>query len=81
MPTIPTSPGRHRAVAWSSTAVTKWMRDRIAAAGGDPSEIPDEPVAFWRLPTVVSRTGLSRPSIYRLVSLGQFPRGVPLSSP
>ncbi|HEX5461369.1 MAG TPA: AlpA family phage regulatory protein [Steroidobacteraceae bacterium] len=81
MPSVPASPGRHRAVAWSSKAVTAWMRRRIADSGGDPADIPDEPTAFWRLPTVIERTGLSRPTIYRLAALGQFPRGVPLSAP
>lgn len=31
-----------------------------------------------RLPTVKERTGLSRSSIYRYISLGIFPKSVPL---
>lgn len=70
-----------RAVAWPSTVVLAWMRNRVTASGGDPSAIPDEPTALWRLRTVIERTGLSRPTIYRLAALGQFPRGIPLSTP
>lgn len=71
----------NRAVAWPSTAVIAWMRGRIAASGDDPSLIPDEPAAFWRLRVVMQRTGLTRPTLYRLAAQGQFPKPVRLSSP
>lgn len=32
-----------------------------------------------RLPAVIARTGLSRPTIYRLMAAGQFPRSRKLS--
>ena len=70
----------NRAVAWPSTAVIAWMRDRVTASGGDPALIPDEPAALWRLRTVMERTGLARPTLYRLVAAGQFPKSVRLSS-
>lgn len=69
----------NRAVAWPSIAVTHWIRERIAASGGDPSLVPDEPIALWRLRTVMARTGLSRPTLYRLAAQGQFPKPVRLS--
>jgi prophage regulatory protein len=34
--------------------------------------------SLLRLPEVRRRVGLSRSEIYRLISLGRFPRGVPL---
>lgn len=71
----------NRAVAWPSTAVIAWMRDRITASGGDPALIPDEPPAFWRLRVVMQRTGLARPTLYRLAAQGQFPKPVRLSAP
>jgi predicted DNA-binding transcriptional regulator AlpA len=64
---------------WPSAAVLNWMRARIAAAGGDPQQIPDEPFRFWRLPEVERRTGLDRSTIYRGASAGTFPRPVPIS--
>ena len=36
--------------------------------------------SFLRLPTVKSRTGLSRASIYRLMVLGEMPKPYALSS-
>jgi len=57
------------------------MRDRIAASGGDPNVIPDEPPALWRLRQVMQRTGLARPTLYRLAAQGQFPKPVKLSQP
>ena len=71
----------NRAVAWPSTAVIAWMRQRIAENGGDPTLIPDEPAALWRLRTVMARTGLARPTLYRLAAQGQFPKSVRLSAP
>jgi len=71
----------NRAVAWPSTAVIAWMRQRIAENGGDPTLIPDEPAALWRLRTVMARTGLARPTLYRLAAQGQFPKPVRLSAP
>ena len=35
---------------------------------------------FLRLPQVIERIGLSKPSIYRLMKAGQFPRPVKLGS-
>jgi predicted DNA-binding transcriptional regulator AlpA len=67
-----------RATAWASTAVIAWMRERVAASGGDPSIIPDEPVAFWRLKRVMEKTSLKRTSIWRRVKEGQFPAPVVL---
>lgn len=77
MPSVPLN----RAVAWPSTAVIAWMRNRIEASGGDPSLIPDEPPALWRLRIVMERTGLARPTLYRLAAQGQFPKPVRLSAP
>jgi predicted DNA-binding transcriptional regulator AlpA len=70
----------HRAVAWPNVEVLRWMRQKITTAGGDPKTIPDEPPAFWRVPEVCRRTGLSRATLYRFADAGHFPRAVPLSS-
>jgi predicted DNA-binding transcriptional regulator AlpA len=67
-----------RGIAWPSVAVIDWMRSRMSAAGNDPAIIPDEPIAFWRLPEVIKRTGCSRSTIQRLVAAGQFPKPVTL---
>jgi predicted DNA-binding transcriptional regulator AlpA len=73
-----TGPGTARAVAWPSTAITQWQREVIAAAGGDPSIVPEAPFKFLRLGDVKSLTGLSRSSIYRLASEKRFPSPVAL---
>jgi predicted DNA-binding transcriptional regulator AlpA len=78
MPSVPPFAPSGRAVAWPSTAVIRWMRERVTAAGGDPSEISDEPIAMWRLPEEERRTGYSRPTLYRMAAEGQFPRPVDL---
>jgi predicted DNA-binding transcriptional regulator AlpA len=67
-----------RAVAWVSSEIIAWMRSRVAASGGDPSCIPDEPVSFLRLREVVKRTGMARATIYRRVADGQFPKPLTL---
>jgi predicted DNA-binding transcriptional regulator AlpA len=54
------------------------MRERVAAGGGDPTDIPDEPVRFWRLPEVIERTSMGRTTIWRRVRDGQFPKPVTL---
>lgn len=78
MPVPPDDVHGGRAVGWPNAAVIRWMRERVVASGGDPSDIPDEPAALWRVATVGERTGLSRPTIYRMASAGEFPRPVKL---
>lgn len=70
-----------RAVAWPSSAVIAWMRDRLAAAGGDPSSIPDEPFRYWRLPEVEQRVGVRRSTVYRWIASRQFPAPLTLAGP
>jgi predicted DNA-binding transcriptional regulator AlpA len=67
-----------RAVAWASTDITRWMREQIAAAGGDPSSVPDEEFRFIRLRELKRRVGLGHSSIYRKIAAGEFPRSVTL---
>jgi predicted DNA-binding transcriptional regulator AlpA len=69
---------RARAVGWPSTLITEWQRERIAAAGGDPSVVPKAPFRFLRLPEVKQLTGLSRSSLYRMISESRFPAPVAL---
>ena len=78
---IPSSPLNRRvhAVAWSSTSIAQWQRDRIAAAGGDPSIVPESPFRFLRLREVMQLTGLSRSAVYKLMEERRFPPNVPLS--
>lgn len=75
---LPTGPGTARAVAWPSTAVTQWQRERIAAAGGNPSVVKETAFRFIRLPEVKQLTGLSRSSLYRMVKNSTLPPPVPL---
>ena len=70
---------RTHAVAWSSTSIAQWQRDRIAAAGGDPSIVPESPFRFLRLQEVMQLTGLSRSAVYKLMEDKRFPPNVPLS--
>lgn len=37
----------------------------------------DSQVEFWRLPTVMQKTGLSKSDIYRRISYGKFPKSRP----
>jgi predicted DNA-binding transcriptional regulator AlpA len=69
---------RPRAVAWANTDVIAWMRAQVAAAGGDPSTVPDEQYRFIRLPELKRLVGLSSSTIYRLMAEeeGKFPRPV-----
>ena len=39
-----------------------------------------QPTKFLRLPEVVDRVGFSRPSIYRLISAGSFPKPLKLGA-
>jgi predicted DNA-binding transcriptional regulator AlpA len=71
-------PPTSRAVAWPTTVITEWQRERIRAAGGDASIVPDVPFRFVRLPELKTLTGLSRSSLYRLISSSRFPAPVPL---
>lgn len=79
MPSVPPNLPGGRAVAWPSTAVLAWLRNRVAASGGDPAVIPDEPTAMWRIPEVERRTGLSRATVYRMAGAGEFPKPIRLS--
>lgn len=46
----------------------------------DAAQVAPEAGAYTlvRLPGVIARTGLSRSTLYRLVSLGEFPRPIKL---
>ncbi len=68
------------AVGWSSDDVLKWMRLRIAAAGGDTDSVPDEPFRFLRRREVEVKVGLGRSSIYRQIRIGKFPAPVTLGA-
>jgi predicted DNA-binding transcriptional regulator AlpA len=70
---------RTSATAWASTAVIAWMRERVEAAGQDPMLIPDQPPAFWRLSEVERRVGLKRPTLYKMMASGRFPRPFAIS--
>jgi prophage regulatory protein len=50
------------------------IRQQLTEAG------PQGGVRMLRMPEVRARTGLSVPSIYRLIGEGRFPRQVPLST-
>ena len=67
-------------VAWTSSAILEWQRERVAEAGGDPTSIKDEPFRFMRLPEVIDRTGLARSTIYRRMASQTFPRQIPLGN-
>jgi predicted DNA-binding transcriptional regulator AlpA len=71
----------HRMSAWLSSAVYAWVRDRIVAAGGDPSQIPEENFPrFLRLPEVMRITGLKMTSVYGLAKANKFPKPIPLDA-
>lgn len=67
-----------RAVGWASTAIAQWQRNQLAACGGNPADVPDEPFHFLRLPAVERRSGLTRSTIYRRIEDGTFPAPVVL---
>jgi predicted DNA-binding transcriptional regulator AlpA len=71
---------RPRAVGWPSTAIAQWQRNQLAAAGGNPADVPDEPFHFLRLPEVERRSGLTRSTIYRHIDAGNFPAPVVLGN-
>jgi prophage regulatory protein len=39
-----------------------------------PAVVADEPIRLVRLPEVMRRTGLSRPTVYRYIVAGRFPK-------
>jgi predicted DNA-binding transcriptional regulator AlpA len=59
--------------AWNSKDIDKWLRDRIAAAGQDPSVVEDKPLQILKIKDVKERTKLGRSTIYRQIALGRFP--------
>lgn len=65
-------------VAWTSHSIIQWQRDLVEAAGGDPSIVPDTPFRLLRIAEVKQLTGLSRSSLYRLISEKRFPASIPL---
>lgn len=67
-----------RSVAWPSTVITAWIRERVVASGGDPAVVPDEPFTMLRRPEVQRRVGLSGPTIYRRIKAGTFPAPIAL---
>lgn len=68
-----------RAVAWPSTAIIRWMRERVSGAGGDPDDIPDiSPVRFLRVPEVLQLIGVCTSTLYRMINAGEFPRPIPI---
>jgi predicted DNA-binding transcriptional regulator AlpA len=75
------NPRPTRSVAWRSTSISKFQRERLAAAGLDPKEVPDDQeFRFLRLPEVMRLLGLPRSSVYRAVSDGLLEPPVPLGS-
>jgi predicted DNA-binding transcriptional regulator AlpA len=68
------------AVAWPNNLINDWIREQIAAAGGDPAIVPDEPFRMIRLPEVEAKCGLTRSSIYRRIDAQSFPRQYRLGS-
>jgi predicted DNA-binding transcriptional regulator AlpA len=67
-----------RAVRWPSPAVLNWVRDRIIAAGGDPTDVPNMPFRLLPLAAVRELTGLSTSTLYRMQASGQFPKAIPV---
>lgn len=65
---------RKGAIGWPSTVVAKWLRERIAESGNDPSVVPDEPFRFMRTDEVLRVTGFSRSGLIRKIQLGRFPK-------
>jgi predicted DNA-binding transcriptional regulator AlpA len=62
-----------QAVAWTSASLIEWQRRCVEQSGRDPATVPNEPFRFVRLPEVLSRTGLSRSTVYRRIQEGSFP--------
>jgi len=67
-----------RAVRWPSTTVLNWVRARIAAAGGDPGDVPEMSFRLLPLTAVRELTGLSTSTLYRMMAAQEFPRPVPV---
>lgn len=69
-----------RARVWPNSDVIRWERERIVAAGGDPTSVPDEPFSFLRMRDLERRIGHGRSTIYRWIDTGFFPSGINLSA-
>lgn len=67
-----------KAVGWPSTLVYQWLRKWHAGHGGDPDDVKDPPFCIMRRRQVTEITGLSCSAIYRAMSVGTFPRPVPI---
>ena len=55
-----------------------WVKHMGTSLSNAPSAAPD--TEFLRLPAVIRRTGLSRSTVYRLISKQKFPDPVQLTS-
>lgn len=54
------------------------MKAKRARKTDAPAVLDRAPTDLVRLPEILRRTGLSRPTIYRRMAVGQFPQRVPL---
>jgi predicted DNA-binding transcriptional regulator AlpA len=64
-----------RAVGWASSDVNRWLRERLAANGSDPGQVPpDSEFRYLRLPDVERVVGVKRATLYAWVADGRFPR-------
>lgn len=67
-----------RAVVTPSPAITQFMRERVKAAGGDPSSVPAVPYKFMRPAQIIDMLGISMATYYRMIADGTLPRPIPI---
>ena len=67
-----------RTVVTPSTDITKFMRARVKAAGGDPASVPETPYKFMRPAQVIDILGISIATYYRMIADGTLPRPIPM---
>jgi predicted DNA-binding transcriptional regulator AlpA len=78
VPRNPNLAAAPRAVAIPIHVVIEYMRDRVKAAGGDPSSVPDMDYKFLRPAAAAEMIGVSVATFYRMVEDGIFPPLIPI---
>lgn len=69
------------AIGWPSPIVIEWDREKLRAAGLEPTIVPDMAYCILRVPQIKQRYGWSTTTLYRRINEGSFPKPISLGRP